>query len=90
MEKKIGKLFPIGSVVKVKEASKKMMIVGILQVSEKKEYDYMAVLYPEGYMTEKHLYLFNHEDIEEVCFLGYMNAEYQIFKSSLVEVIKGN
>ena len=44
-------LLPIGSVVLLKDATKKLVIIGILQVnpSENKIYDYLGVPYPEGY-----------------------------------------
>ena len=45
-------LLPIGSVVLLKEATKKLVIIGVLQVNpnENKIYDYLAVPYPEGYI----------------------------------------
>ena len=46
-------LLPIGSVVLLKDATKKLVIIGILQVnpSENKIYDYLGVPYPEGYVS---------------------------------------
>lgn len=46
-------LLPIGSVVLLKDATKKLVIIGILQVnpSENKIYDYLGVPYPEGYVA---------------------------------------
>ena len=85
---KATNLLPIGTVVTVKDASRKMMIVGILQTSGGKEYDYMAVLYPEGFLDQDHFYLFNHADIAEVTFLGFMDAEYQVFRSNLQKVLE--
>lgn len=82
------KLLPVGSVVLVKEANKKMMIIGILQTSEKTRYDYMAVLYPEGYLSQEHIYLFNHEDIEEIAYIGFMGAEHQVFRSELAGLLE--
>ncbi|MBQ1931292.1 MAG: DUF4176 domain-containing protein [Lachnospiraceae bacterium] len=85
---KASNLLPIGSVITVKEANKKMMIIGILQKSKDTKYDYMAVLYPEGYLTQKQIYLFNHEDIEEVHFLGFMGVDYQVFRNNLVNILE--
>ena len=76
-------LLPIGSVVTVKEANKSMMIIGILPINEGKQYDYIAVFYPEGYMTEDQIFLFNQDDIEKVHFLGFMDSEYQSFRHEL-------
>ena len=81
-------LLPIGSVVTVKDANKKMMIIGILQKNKDVCYDYMAVLYPEGYLTQKQIYLFNHDDIEEVHFLGFMGVDYQVFRNNLVNILE--
>ncbi len=47
-----------------------------------------AVLYPEGYLTEKQIYLFNHDDVVKVEYLGYMNAEYQVFRQDLEQIMK--
>ena len=85
---KASNLLPIGSVITVKEANKKMVIIGILQKSKDTKYDYMAVLYPEGYLTQKQIYLFNHEDIEEVHFLGFMGVDYQVFRNNLVNILE--
>ena len=84
----VGNLFPIGTVVTVKDANKSMMIIGVLPENDGKRYDYIAVLYPEGYLTEKQIYLFNHDDVVKVEYLGYMNAEYQVFRQDLERIMK--
>lgn len=84
----VGNLFPIGTVVTVKDANKSMMIIGVLPENDGKRYDYIAVLYPEGYLTEKQIYLFNHDDVVNVEYLGYMNAEYQVFRQDLEQIMK--
>ena len=70
-------LLPVGSVVLLKNATKKLMIIGILQVKpdEEKLYDYLAVPFPEGYMGESNNFLFCHEDINDIVFMGYENPE---------------
>lgn len=40
-----------------------------------KVYDYMAVPYPEGYLGRGTVFLFNEENIEEICFHGYESRE---------------
>lgn len=64
-------LLPIGSVVILKDATKKLVIIGILQVnpSENKIYDYLGVPYPEGYVGSDNNFLFNHSDINDIIFL---------------------
>ena len=74
-------LLPIGSVVLLKDATKKLMIIGIMKVkeSENKTYDYLAVPYPEGYLGQDTNFLFDHEDINDIIFLGYTNPERESF-----------
>lgn len=38
-------------------------------------YDYMAVPYPEGYLGKGSIFLFNEENISEICFRGYDSDE---------------
>ena len=47
-------LLPIGSVVTLKEGTKRLMIIGRLQqnVRTKKVYDYAGCLWPEGYTLQ--------------------------------------
>ena len=56
-------LLPIGSVIQLKGAEKRLMVFGVRQTdrSDKKEYDYIGVLYPEGNIGEQGQFLFNHE-----------------------------
>lgn len=73
-------LLPIGSVVLVKEATKSLMIIGIMQMDDEgDEHDYIACLFPEGYINADTFFLFNHEDIAEVRFVGCINAESQAY-----------
>ena len=73
-------LLPIGSVVRLKEATKSLIIVGTTQIDEDGNiYDYISCVFPEGYIDENTFFLFNHEDIEEVKFVGYINAESQTY-----------
>ena len=74
-------LLPVGSVVLLKDATKKLMIIGILQVKpdEDKVYDYLGVPYPEGYVGAENNFLFNHADINDLIFKGYTNPERDIF-----------
>ena len=67
-------LLPVGSIVLLKDATKKLMIIGILQVNqkEKKMYDYLGVPYPEGFISTDKNFLFDHEDINDVIFYGYI------------------
>ena len=83
-------LLPIGSVVLLQEGEKRLMIIGILQENgrlRKKRFDYLGVLYPEGH-TGDQSFLFNREDIQEVCFRGYEDAEREAFLKELCTVLE--
>lgn len=72
------KLLPLGTIVYLKEATAKLMIVGrgaaFNDGDEQKISDYIAVVYPNGIDPEDALF-FNHEDIDEVVFEGYSDDE---------------
>jgi len=75
---------PIGSVVLLKNAIKKIMVIGIMPSHATKdaivnEYDYIGVTYPEGFVTTDNLLLFNHDKISDVVFTGYENPEREDF-----------
>lgn len=78
---KINDLLPIGSVVMLKKGKKRLMIIGIKQteVSSNKEYDYLSVIYPEGFINEDTLFFFNHKSIDKIFYLGMQDKERDIF-----------
>ncbi len=78
-------LLPIGSVVSLHDAKKKLMIFGIGQHDPEtdQDYDYVGVFYPEGCLGEGSMYLFNHEDIKEICFKGCDDDERREFINAL-------
>ena len=75
----IKELLPTGSVVRLVDGEKYLMIVGVMQTMagiRKKECDYLGVLYPEGYLGDEFLYGFNHVDVEEIVFLTKLSDLY--------------
>ena len=80
-------LLPNGSVVTLKGATKKLMTIGIEVEMEgdEKTYDYIAVPYPEGYIDSETMFLFMQEDIENVSFVGFVDAEMKVFRTALEE-----
>ena len=82
---KIKELLPIGSIVLLKNASKKIMIFGIKQTNndDGKEYDYVGVVYPEGNLGLGFQYVFDHENIEKVISRGYEDEERAEFINTL-------
>lgn len=88
MEEKYSKYLPIGSVVLMKGATKRVMVTGFLIKAKTGEnnqtYDYIGCIYPEGVLdTEKNL-MFNHEDIEKIFAIGFVDEEETKFKEKLV------
>lgn len=78
-------LLPLGSVVILKTGKKKIMIYGRkqIQVGTGKLWDYIVCLYPEGNINENYCYLFNHEDISKIYFIGYQDEEELNFQQTL-------
>lgn len=75
---------PLGSVVLLEGAKKSLIIIGTMQIDEDgKEYDYISCTFPEGYIDDETFFLFNEEDIVEVKFIGYVNAETQMYSQAL-------
>lgn len=75
-------LLPIGSIVLLKNATKKLMIIGLKPIKEDEknvEYDYLGVLYPEGFLGNNSNYVFCHDDINDIIFTGYSNPEREEF-----------
>ncbi|MBQ7203371.1 MAG: DUF4176 domain-containing protein [Eubacterium sp.] len=85
-------LLPIGSVVILKNAYKKLMIYGVGQtdMSSDTNYDYIGVMYPEGNMGEGSQFLFNHSDIDQVFFTGYEDEERDEFVQKLQQIYEEN
>ena len=82
-------LLPIGSIVLLSGGDKRLMIIGVVQINPEdgEEYDYLACLYPEGFVGLEHIYLFNHEDIDSVAAEGFTDDEHYEFRDKLLEVI---
>ena len=90
-ENHIRGLLPTGSVVLLEGGVKPLMVYGIRQADAKdpgKEYDYIGVFYPEGNLGENTQFLFNHQDIREVLFRGFENAQREQFIDALVSYYK--
>ena len=75
-EKVRKKFLPVGSVVLLKNGSKKLMITGFCVVNPKnknKMWDYCGCLYPEGIVSSSEIFLFDHNQIKTIYHLGYEN-----------------
>lgn len=84
------KYLPIGTVVNLKGATKKIMIIGYCPVENENHqmFDYSACLYPEGVIDSKKTLLFNHEQIEKIHFEGNNDAEFQALNEKMKTMIK--
>lgn len=86
---------PIGSVVLLKGAKKRLMIIGYCKYKagdDETIYDYAGCLYPEGFMSPESTALFNHEDIDKIFALGYQNKlrfEFEPKLQAAIERVKG-
>jgi len=70
------KYLPIGTVVTLNNGDKKLMIFGKRQrdTANDTEFDYVGCPYPEGNIGPKTTFLFNHDDIGWIHFLGLADA----------------
>lgn len=50
-----------------------------LGIKELVMYDYIGCFYSEGYINPKYTFVFNHEDIEEIIFVGFIDEEEEAF-----------
>ena len=82
---------PLGTVVLLKEATKKVMIMGYMPITtDNKKFDYSGVVYPEGSLSADTTLLFNKEDIDQIFFEGYKTDEQKVFFDKLEELEKSN
>ena len=81
------KYLPIGSVVILKGATKRLMISGFCAVDNienKKIWDYSGCMYPEGFLDSNQICLFDHDQIEKIYHIGLSNDdEEKEFKANL-------
>lgn len=85
----IEKYLPIGSVVLLKEAKKRVMVIGfaVKNKNTNESYDYVGCLFPEGVISSKKTLLFNHDQIEKIFFVGHSDMEEQEFKKKLDKMV---
>ena len=85
------KYLPIGTVVLLKDATKKLMITGycsMLPDDQTKIYDYVGMMFPEGNVAGEEMALFDHEQIVSVEHMGLVNEEYKEFNNNLINAMK--
>ena len=88
-----NKYLPIGSVVKLKNNDKFLMITGYYSLeynNSVKIYDYVGCSYPEGFLIRNNSYSFNHSDILQVVFAGFVNDDYKKLNANLIDQLNNN
>lgn len=70
-------MHPNGTIVVLKQGSKKIMIFGRKQIREIDNlvYDYVGCLYPEGFLSSKLNVFFNERDVSEIIHKGFQDIE---------------
>lgn len=84
------KVLPIGSVVLLNGAQRRVMIIGYQRTAANNEehiYDYCGCPYPEGYISPEKTLLFDHDQIDRLISIGFQNAEEVEFQEKLKEII---
>lgn len=84
------KTLPIGTVVLLKNATKRLMILGYSRYQagdQTKVYDYCGCTYPEGFISPDKTAVFDHEQIAQIYALGYQNDEQIAFRQRLGQVL---
>ena len=83
------KYLPIGTVLTLKQGTKKIMIVGYCPINDKNEmFDYTACPFPEGIITPNKIIAFNHENIETIHQMGIDDEETQKLSNAINEMVK--
>ena len=82
----------LSSVILLKDGEKRLMIYGVKQKESNtdKIWDYVACLFPEGNIDLEHTYIFNHEQIERVYFIGFQDIEELEYNQKISEYFNTN
>ena len=85
------KFLPVGSVVMLKGASKRLLVTGFCVTPNDDKanmFDYSGCLYPEGVLSSDQVALFNHNQIDKIYAIGYSDDEEKAFKVRLKEELE--
>ena len=88
------KFLPLGTVVMLKGASKRLMITGFCTMAAEEAegvmYDYSGCMYPEGVISSDQTALFNHDQIDKIYHMGLVDQEEKDFKIKLNQLLYAN
>jgi len=81
--------YPIGTVVSLVGGDRPLMIFGrqILQATTNTHWDYVACLYPEGYLGDDYNIFFQHEEVARVLHGGWI-SEYDCEMQKMIRQAK--
>ena len=86
------RLLPIGSVVLLKKAAKRVMIIGyyptIVDGKSEITFEYSGCLFPEGVIGSENAMFFNHSSIAKTFYYGLRDDEQENFIIRLEEFAK--
>ena len=82
-------LLPIGSIVRLKGAERKLMVCGRIVCNEKADqiYDYVGCIYPQGIIGSSEMYFFNRDGIEEYHFIGFQDKEEMEYRHGVLDTL---
>ena len=82
-------LLPIGSVVKLVEGERYVMICGRIVVPDGKTdiYDYVGCIYPEGVSSSDDMVFFNRNSIELLLFVGFQDVQELTYRAEILDEI---
>lgn len=85
-------ILPIGTIVLTQMGEFPLMIVSRASLyddnGEIGYFDYAAVPYPEGMGNDGEYLFFNHEDIANVIYFGYVNSHEQVFSDQYYDLVR--
>ncbi len=77
------KMHTYGSIVKLKNNSNKLMIVGLCVEVNNKIHDYCAIEIPKGFSNKSSIVVFNNDDIDTIICEGYIDDEIKEYLDDL-------
>ena len=84
---------PLGTIVSLDGSEQKAMIIGRVQKDINNpdvQFEYTAVLYPQGLVNPKENYMFNLSQVKRIHFLGFSNEENEAFEKQMNQYIEEN
>ena len=84
------KFLPIGTVILLKEATKRLMITGYCSAKPdepEKVYDYVGMLFPEGNLAGDDVALFNHDQIGTIAHMGLEDEEFKTLEKNMKDAL---